>query len=337
MKHSSISPPISPTKYDDPARCLRLLHLLETEEAVTRTRMGDALGISRMTAHRIAEQFISRGLMAERIGQDPISGRRSHLLTLAPEPPLLLLEVWAEKPWMTAYLYNGEKITQLRADYRLTTNVEGNVLTLCDLAKAWWHLSHDTVSVVLYRQGGTPRFDLRPFKEMYAIREDVAIAHTLNLHPALGGYHSLLHLRLDHHSSGALYVRACQGTPWFLPSGAQLTAAFPYATEPADLNHRDVSDFLKAYCQCIRPDVILWEDSEPRPRHGNGSLGEETIPSYGLKLSPLEKDSEAAALFREAHLPVLTCKRNFPLWVAGAVSLRREMLWSDTQPFLPYP
>lgn len=337
MKHSScLSLPVCSVKYDNPSQRRRLLHLLEAEEAVTRMRMAEVLGISRMTAHRMAEQFISQGLMAEIIGRDPISGRKSHLLTPAPEPPLLLLDVWEEAPSMKAYLYDGGKIRQIHADYRLTTDVVGNELTLCELAKSWWYLSHDTTCVVLRRHDGSARLASLPFKDMYVLHEDVAIAHALDLHLTPKPYRSLLHLRTDPHISAALYVRAQHDAPWFVPSGALLTFLPLHTTEPSSTDAEQISGFIKTYCQYINPDVILWEDNVPYAARGRSAFDEPF--SCGHKLLLAETDSQVTAILRQAdlHLPVLIYKRKFPLWVTGAISLRREMLWLDTQPFLPY-
>ena len=324
--------PSAATKYDHPVIRGHILRLLEIQGTVTRLRMGEALGVSRMTAHRVAERLITEGLIVERQGIDPVSGRQSHLLALTPTPPLLLLDLGDNASTMTAYLCDAEKIKHLQTDYRLTTDIVGNELTLCDLAGRFWHLP-DTVACVALRTGNTsPRAVTPPFQNMYTVSKETALAHALTLHPVLASYRSLLYLSSHPKGAGALYVRETPDMPWFVPSGGLLSC-----DEDIFIHPSETADFLTTYCQCIRPDVILWEDTPPSILRGN-RLGDELMPFGEIKLSPPQRNTRVADILKKVHthIPSLICDRKTPLAVMGAIGLWQEMLWTDTQPFLPY-
>lgn len=306
-------------KYSHSSLRLPILHLLEAEGKVTRNRLAEVLSVSRMTATRIAEQLLKEGYLAEVAGHDPISGRMSRLLRLSPEPPILLLDVWEESPYMTAYVCEHFHISSLSFEYRFTADTTGNKLFLAHTARTLCRLTAETICMELFHPPKHPDTPCTlPFSDHRTVKETDAIARALCHQPELLGHRTLLHLRASSAETGVLYVRQTSETPWFAPGGCHISDPSLFPASSDGLNA--LSSLLTQYCRFFQPDVILWEEAQA-PVSAPSALG--------IKLAPLSPDHPLSEVLHSVapHTELTVLKSKIPLWVTGAVAQLREERW----------
>lgn len=304
-------------KYTHVPMRVTLLRLLEAEGCVTRYRMADALGVSRMTAQRISEQLLSEGLIMEVKGHDPVSGRMSRLLTLTPDPDLLLLDARPESPTMTAYHYQNRSVSLITADYRLTLDLAGNFQHLDRLARPYGHLEEEVPRICLRHTAPSPTTVPLPFRE---ITEEAAVAQVLNGHPLLCRDRTLLHLKIGAPSADRTFVRQCETDPWFSPFGSSRADLFSAEALP---DRQAITAYLADYVALVQPDVILLEHPlTAKDRHAKTASLRQLV-GYPT-LSPVEDDLLPSF---PSHGRLLRYEGLVPLWVWGAVSLQRMARW----------
>ncbi len=310
----------------------KLLILLEQEGMVTRNRMAEVLGVSRMTADRMASQLTTLGLLIKAYGNDPVTGRKSHLLTLADDVPLLLLEADEDKPYMTAYCYEQGILRAFHTEYHFTYSAEGNVRHLRDLAKSLWRLPEELPCVFLHQ----PRLDrprFLPKDGIETVSESEVTAAYLEHQPALKDACSLLHLRVGGWLFATLYVRQEPEAPWFAPMGRQcfdLPDSIKTLHEQADF--KTLIPYLSAYDGYLSPDIMLLEndpadlsDFEPIsirvPARDLIRLRSEAWPEDDF-------EKEIGKINRVlTHACLYTSQNPFPLWVSGVLRKNRTRRW----------
>lgn len=311
-----------------------LLALLEREGQITRTRMAECLSVSRMTADRLVDQLLFLGLVSECHGNDPHTGRKSHLVTLAPTPPCLLLEVDEDKPYMTAYSYGDECVRGFHAEYRFMYSRIGNARHLRDMARALWRFP-DHVPCLLLQPSGTDDRRLLEESGLVGVDEADAIAAYLSGQPSLSTYRSLLHLRMGVWLFATLYVRHPREDLWFSPTEPQIFN-LPDMEERADESD-DTStllSYLSAYPSCFSADTILMEKSSAQLSDFAPFSADLPDPEPSFReISVWRADGHSGTNEPEricrspADIPLLRCESTLPLWIYGALKLQRRRLW----------
>ncbi|MBQ9779734.1 MAG: hypothetical protein IJW00_02195 [Clostridia bacterium] len=329
LKVSSTFSHESVGKYGDPRLRRRVLTLLMQEGSVTRTRLAQALNVSRMTADRISEHLISEGLLTEKHGPDPLNGRVSHLLLLPHDPPLLLVDLHRDAPDMSVYFYDGLRVSFLTTLYHQTCELESNMAQLCEMAAVQWPQSKDAPRCCLLREAESGSAFL-PTEHPH-ISEEEAISHALRHQTALSDKLSLLHLEMHHQLTATLYVREHIHAPWFSPAGGKTFFEIPpHTTAKLERVYDYIASVLSDYASYLSPEAVVVDIPPRLPRP---SLSKEHdrctyLPAAGLPLKALKPETRAAeALLGSTTAQVFINHTPIPLWVSGVVILRRTDRW----------
>ncbi len=308
-------------KYTHPILRRTILSLVTREGQVTRYRLAEVLGVSRMTADRISEQLVAEGLLTEIKGPDPIHGRISRLLTLSPDPRLLLMDVDPHEPLMHAYCYEAQRLRKLTLEFHLTKDTAENESVLRRGAELLWSLPPQTMWLHLSRGR-----DHHP----YWIGECEALAHALFYHPKLMEKRSVLCLRWGTELHGALYVREQTEDLWFVPSGGCFSRPLPPVpqdNEQATL--QSITPLIASNQALVTPDAILVERDHTILREKSShEIPYHPLPSSGVTikaLSGLPQDKQA--IHEAVNAEVLMVSDPVPLWVSGAIYRQRELRW----------
>lgn len=313
-----------PQPYAHPPLRRAILGLITREGTVTRGRLAEALGVSRMTADRISAQLLAEGLLTELKGPDPIHGRFSRLLTLSPDPRLLLMDVDPHEPLMHAYGYESQHIRKLTLDHHLTKDISENELILRRGAEILWSLPPHAAWLHLLRRHDRPSSVTLP----QVVSEPEALAHVLFYHPKLAGKRSVLYLRWGAELHGALYVREQTDDPWFVPNGGCFVRPLSHLShdrEQAML--QSIAPLISSYQALITPDVILLErDHAVHRESASYEITRHPLPSSGVAIRSWTAQDEGDA--RGAlSAEVLIASDPIPLWVSGAIYKQREHRW----------
>lgn len=291
----------------------RILSLMERESAVTRQRLGEALGVSVMTARRIADDLLSEGLLEDRVDISPYTQRRTHFLRLSPEPTLLLLDAHPSCGQMNAYRAKDGEIDSLSAEYRCEYTLEENLRVLEAYALAAWPQDGASKRIYLTYEDSLPLIDACQEKYMTADIQN-AIRQSLRYHRDTRDKTAVLYLHFAASPRLYAYVRESADAPWFTPQGAQrLDTAFSLfwkskggSMAASSARKELVFEFFDRCCLLLAPDLILIKED-------SGTL--------------LSSSGEPSAPKCDLSAPIVFDPSTIPLHVDGAIRLHRRMRW----------
>ena len=299
-----------------------ILKQLIDESAATKKRLAEMLGVSRMTATRIAEQLLAEGLLQTKHTTDPISGRKSWVLTLADEPPLLLLDIDPNELSMSAYYFENHQLRQIRVPYRVSLNETDNQNILECMARQLWHNINKRPPRVV-RYGDAHDSSHSDGQGIPTVNKSFAVSCGLSYFPKLSDERTVLHLQAGTAITTTLYVRETTDDPWFAVKGGQVTrySAIDLSDNPTRIC-RDLLQLTENFHTFLTPDILLIElpqkyDMKPVP------------VSAMYKLLPIELPQDIMSSNHNKTRPQICLLRNgCPLWVLGVWDMLREERWT---------
>lgn len=294
-----------------------LFSLLERKRALSYECLTQALGVSRMTAYRIAEALVSKGLLTLRHDTDPLTHRRMKLLTLPRTTPCLILDMQHSVNEMRGYYCNGTWIESVTCTYHHAYGQENGILLnagkLTETATLLWQDAASARQITWSHQPDRPVASLSNSGICPAKKD--ALLYALTHHPDLWDKTSVLFLRMGDIPYGMYLERPSAHLPWLSVQGERLLTSRLRTLGWQSHAPSHQKSALLGKCLCYvqssglyrhPPQLVFVEEDGSRKK------------GTSLRL-PLSFDECPTLIYRHVS--------DIPLWVYGGLWQHRRETW----------